>query len=137
MLDKDVVPDKKMEAKCKHCSDRERKAMECERTGNKFKQVEFMLDYVGEEFDAIISGVSAFGFWAETVEHKCEGLVSIRDLSDYDEFRLENSDYSLVGMRSHKKFRIGDTVRIQVVAASLEKRQLDYHWIPDKVKNKK
>lgn len=83
----------------------------------------------GEEFDAVISGVSTFGFWAETVAHKCEGLVSIRDLNYHDDFRLLESDYSLVGMRTGRKFRMGDTVRIKVVAANLEKRQLDFEWV--------
>jgi ribonuclease R len=129
-LDKHIVVDKKMEEKCKHCSERERKAMETERAANKYKQVEFMQDYLAEEFDGIISGVASFGFFVETVLHKCEGLVSIRDLSDYDDFRLDETDYALVGFRSGRKFRMGDAVRIKVVAANLEKRQLDYHWVP-------
>jgi len=104
--------------------------MEAERAANKYKQVEFMKDYLGEEFDAVISGVARFGFWAETVEHKCEGLVSINHLNDYDEFRLIESDYSLIGKRSGRKFRMGDNVRIKVVAANLDKRQLDYEWVP-------
>lgn len=129
-LDKNVVPDKKMEEKCKHCSERERKAMETERAANKYKQVEFMQDYVGEEFDAVISGVASFGFFAETVLHKCEGLVSVRDdLSEYDDFRLDEADYALVGMRSGRKFRMGDAVKVKVVAANLDKRQLDLHWV--------
>jgi ribonuclease R len=129
-LDKNVVPDKKMEEKCKHCSERERKAMETERASNKYKQVEFMQDRVGEEFDAVISGVASFGFFAETVEHKCEGLVSVRDdLSEYDDFRLDEADYALVGMKSGRKFRMGDAVRVKIVAANLEKRQLDLHWV--------
>jgi len=129
-LDKNVMPDKKMEEKCKHCSERERKAMETERAANKYKQVEFMQDYIGEEFNAVISGVASFGFFAETVEHKCEGLVSVRDdLSEYDDFRLDEADYALVGLRSGRKFRMGDAVKIKVVAANLEKRQLDFHWV--------
>lgn len=102
--------------------------MECERAGNKYKQVEFMQSHLGEVFDGVISGVAGFGFWVETVEHKCEGLVSIISLSDYDDFRLIESDYSLVGKRSGRKFKIGDKVTIKVVAANLEKRQLDYEW---------
>jgi ribonuclease R len=129
-LDKNIIPDKKMEEKCSHCSERERKAMETERAANKYKQVEFMQDYLAEEFDGIISGVASFGFFVETVLHKCEGLVSLRDLSDYDDFRLDETDYALVGFRSGRKFRMGDAVRIKVVAANLEKRQLDYHWVP-------
>lgn len=129
-LDKNVVVDKKMEEKCKHCSERERKAMETERAANKYKQVEFMQDYIGEEFDAVISGVASFGFFAETVLHKCEGLVSVRDdLSEYDDFRLDEADYALVGMRSGRKFRMGDAVKVKVVAANLDKRQLDFHWV--------
>jgi len=121
--------DKKMEEKCKHSSDRERAAMECERAGNKYKQVEYMRDYLGETFEGVVSGVASFGFWVETVEHKCEGLVSLMGLSDYDDFRLVESDYSLVGRRSGRTFRMGDKVTIRVVAANLEKRQLDYEWV--------
>ena len=133
-LDKDLKIDKKMEEKCKHCSDKERKAMEAERAGNKYKQVEFMQDYLGEEFDGIISGVAGFGFFVETVLHKCEGMVTVRDLSEFDEFKLDEADYALVGMRTGKKFRMGDAVKIKVVAANLEKRQLDYHWVQEEDK---
>ena len=130
-LDKELKIDKKMEEKCKHCSDKERKAMEAERAGNKYKQVEFMQDYLGEEFDGIISGVAGFGFFVETVLHKCEGMVTVRDLSEYDEFKLDEADYALVGQRTGKKFRMGDAVKIKVVAANLDKRQLDYHWVQE------
>lgn len=130
-LDKNAKPDKKMEEKCKHCSDRERAAMEAERAGNKYKQVEYMKEFLGEVFDGVISGVSAFGFWVETVDHKCEGLVSIRDLNEYDDFRHDETDYSLVGMRTKKRFRMGDKIKIKVVAANLSKRQLDYEWVLD------
>jgi ribonuclease R len=95
--------DKKLEVKCRHSSERERAAMEGERAANKYKQVEYMQGFLGEEFEGVISGVSSFGFWVETVEHKCEGLVSINSLMEYDDFRL--------------------------VAANLAKRQLDYEWV--------
>lgn len=122
-------PDKKLEEKCKHCSERERAAMESERAANKYKQVQYMKNYLGEEFEGVISGVASFGFWVETVEHKCEGLVSINSLLEYDEFRHVESDYCLVGQRSGKKFSMGDKVWIKVVAANLTKRQLDYEWV--------
>ena len=132
-LEKNLKLDKKMDEKCKHCSDRERKAMEAERASNKYKQVEFMQQYLGEEFEGIISGVAAFGFFVETVLHKCEGMVTVRDLSEYDDFRLDETDYALVGLRTKKKFRMGDAVTIKVVAANLGKRQLDYMWVDGKV----
>ncbi|MBL0146350.1 MAG: ribonuclease R [Chitinophagaceae bacterium] len=136
-LDKNLKLDKKMDEKCKHCSDRERKAMEAERASNKYKQVEFMQQFLGDEFDGVISGVASFGFFVETVLHKCEGMVTVRDLSEHDDFRLDEADYALVGLRTKKKFRMGDAVRIKVVAANLGKRQLDYEWIDDKPKHKK
>jgi ribonuclease R len=128
-LDNNIVVDKKLEDKCKHCSERERAAMEAERAANKYKQVQYMKKYLGEEFEGVISGVASFGFWVETIEHKCEGLVSVNSLLEYDEFRHVESDYCLVGQRSGKKFRMGDKVWIKVVSANLTKRQLDYEWI--------
>jgi ribonuclease R len=128
-LTKHIVPDKKLEQKCKHTSERERAAMEAERAANKYKQVEYMRNFLGEEFEGVISGVSGFGFWVETIEHKCEGLVSLSSLLEFDDFSLVEGDYSLAGRRSGRKFRMGDKVRIRVVAANLTKRQLDYEWV--------
>ena len=138
ILENNIHADKKMEEKCIHCSERERAAMEAERAGNKYKQVEFMIDKLGEDMEGVISGVSSFGFWVETINEKCEGLVSIKDLYDYDEFRHDEAEYALVGLRTGKKFRMGDKVQIKLVAANLEKRQLDFDWIPgiDSLKQK-
>lgn len=135
-LDKNLKIDKKMEEKCKHCSDRERSAMDAERASNKYKQVEYMQQFLGEDFDGVISGVASFGFWVETVEHKCEGLVSVRDLSEFDDFRHDEENYALTGLRTKRSFRMGDKVRIKVVAANLGKRQLDYHWVQEGTKAK-
>lgn len=129
ILEDKPLTDKKMEEKSKHSSERERAAMECERAGNKYKQVEFLKGHLGEVFEGVVSGVASFGFWVETVAHKCEGLVSIIGLSDYDDFRVVEGDYSLVGRRSGRSFRMGDKVMIRVVSANLEKRQLDYEWV--------
>jgi ribonuclease R len=129
VIEHNAAIDKKMEEKCKHCSERERAAMDAERAANKYKQVEYMQNFLGEEFEGVISGVASFGFWVETVEHKCEGLVSLNSLLDFDDFRLVESDYCLVGHRSGRKFRMGDKVWIKVIAANLNKRQLDYEWV--------
>ena len=96
-----------MEEKCKHCSERERAAMEAERAANKYKQVEYMKNYLGEEFEGVISGVASFGFWVETVEHKCEGLVSVNSLLEYDEFRHVEADYCLVGHAKRQEIQDG------------------------------
>jgi ribonuclease R len=134
VLDGKPIMDKKMNEKSKHCSEMERSAMDAERAANKYKQVEFLKDHLGEIFEAVVSGVAGFGFWAETIEHKCEGLVTTVSMVEFDEFRLVEEDYALVGRRSGRKFRMGDRVWIKVVAANLTKRQLDFEWIlnPDK-----
>ncbi len=125
-LEGNIHPIKNLEALCRHCSDQERRAMETERGANKYKQVEFMQDYVGEDFDAIISGVATFGFWAETVAHKCEGMVGIQDLSEYDDFEFKEGEYALVGRSMGLRFAMGDKVKVRVVSANLVKRQIDY-----------
>ena len=125
-LEENIKPIKHLETQCRHCSEQERRAMDCERAANKYKQVEFMQAYIGEDFEAIISGVSAFGFWAETVEHKCEGMVSVHDLADVDEFAFIESEYALLGRHTGLRFGMGDKVRVHVVAANLDKRQIDY-----------
>ncbi len=129
LLNEEIRVHKKLGEQCKHCSERERAAMDGERAANKYKQVEYMKDFVGDEFEGVISGVAAFGFWVETVEQKCEGLVSINSLMEYDDFRLIEGDYALVGRRSGRRFRMGDKVRIKIVSANLAKRQLDYEWV--------
>ncbi|MBS0031933.1 ribonuclease R [Chitinophaga sp. 22321] len=121
-----VRPDKNMEQKCKHSSEMERKAMEAERAGNKYKQVEYMQQFIGSTFEGVISGVAHFGFWVETVDTKCEGLISIHNLNKREEFQYNEGEYALVGQGTGRKFRIGEKVSIRVVSANLAKRQLDY-----------
>jgi ribonuclease R len=125
-LQNNIQPIKHLETQCRHCSDQERRAMETERAANKYKQVEFMQDYVGDDFEAVISGVSTFGFWAETVEHKCEGMVSVNDLMDIDDFEYVEQEYALIGRSTGMRFAMGDKVKVRVAAANLSKRQIDY-----------
>jgi ribonuclease R len=136
-IENDIHPIKHLEAQCRHCSDQERRAMETERAANKYKQVEFMQQYVGEDFDAVISGVATFGFWAETVAHKCEGMVSINDLSEFDDFEFIEGEYALLGRSTGLRFAMGDEVKVRVVSANLAKRQIDYSILelPERKKN--
>lgn len=130
-LAQDIHPDKQMERKCKHSSEMERKAMEAERAANKYKQVEYMQQFLGDTFEGVVSGVAHFGFWVETIETKCEGLVSIHNLATKDDFKYDDTEYALIGQYTGRKIRIGDKVKIQVVAANLVKRQLDYELIEE------
>ena len=110
---------------CDHASDMEQTAQNAERDSIKYKMVEFMADKVGMEFDAHISGVQSYGIYCEIDENHCEGLVGMHDL-DGDYYEFDERNYRLVGRRHHRKYQLGDAVRIKVARANLEKRQLDF-----------
>ncbi|MES2681462.1 MAG: ribonuclease R [Bacteroidota bacterium] len=109
----------------KHSSDMERTAAEAERASVKYKQVEFMSDKVGQTFDAVISGVTEWGIYAEIVENKCEGMIKARDLTG-DSFSYDRENYRYIGRNTNKIYSLGDPVRIIVKSADLTKKQLDF-----------
>lgn len=127
VLNKKIQPIKGLEEICKHCSIQERNAMDAERSATKYKQVEFMQQFVGDTFDGVVSGVAAFGVFVETVEHKCEGMLPINDLIDIDRFEFSEEEYALVGRNTGIRFTIGDKLKIKVVRADLDKRQIEFH----------
>ena len=110
---------------CEHSSEMEQTAQNAERDSIKYKMVEFMADKIGMEFDAHISGVQSFGIYCEIDENHCEGLVGMHDL-DGDYYEFDEKNYQLIGRRHHRKYQLGDPVRIKVARANLEKRQLDF-----------
>ncbi len=118
-----------LQTKANHCSSQERKATECERQSNKYFQVYFMSKLIGQEFDGVISGVANFGFWVETIEHKCEGLVSVKDSFEGVDVKYIPEMYCLQ-TDDGRTFQMGDKVRIKVISSNLEKRQLDYQLVP-------
>jgi ribonuclease R len=105
-------------------SERERAADEAEREVEDLKKVEYMADRVGEEFEGIISGVTAFGIFVE-LENGIEGMVRVSYMTD-DFYHFDEKKYMLVGERTRKTFRIGDTVRIKVLKADLVDKKLDF-----------
>ena len=115
----------KYEELCDHSSSMEQLAASAERASIKYKQVEYMADRMGITYEAIISGVTEWGLYAEIIENKCEGLIPMRDLDD-DYYEFDERNYCLVGRRTHKRYALGDTVKIQVARCNLEKKQLDY-----------
>ena len=112
-------------------SEREMEAVSAERDSVKFKQVEYMLDKVGQEFDAVISGVTKWGIFVEEKETKAEGLVSMSNLSG-DYFDFDQSSYSVKGQRTKKSYRLGDEIRVKLINADLEERRLDFEVVQTK-----
>jgi ribonuclease R len=115
----------KYEARCKHTSEMERKAMNAEWASIKYKQVEFLSDKIGEVFEGVISGVTEWGIYIELVGCKCEGMISMRDLTD-DFYDYDEDNYCLVGKKTGRQFQLGDELMIEVARANLAKRQMDF-----------
>lgn len=118
----------KYEKRCLHASEMERRAVEAERASTKYKQVEFMQDKVGKEFDGQVSGLTDWGIYVELIDNKCEGMVGIKSIVD-DFYEFDEDEYRIVGRHSGRIFEIGDQVRIEVVHANLSRRQLDYKLV--------
>lgn len=129
------VSAQKWEDMCKHSSEMENKAASAERSSIKYKQVEFMQDKVGQEFMGVISGVTDWGIYVE-LENKCEGMVAMSSLND-DFYIFDEKNYCLVGRHSHRKYQLGDEVKVEIIRANLEKKQLDFRLITGREDEKK
>jgi ribonuclease R len=111
-----------------HATEREIAAAEAERASIKYKQVEYMSEHIGEEFDGIISGVTDWGIYVEEVRTKCEGMISLRELGD-DFYIFNRKSYTVEGQKTKKKYRLGDKVRFKVTKADLDAKTLDYKMV--------
>ena len=120
-----------------HASEREVAASDAERDSIKMKQVEFLAGRIGEEFDAVISGVTDRGLYVELQETHADGMINIRAVGDLpampahagqagDFFEYEEKQYRLVGRRTHKSYRLGDPIRVKLIAARVPEKELDF-----------
>ena len=121
---------KRYEKRCEHASEMERKAIDAERASIKYKQVEFMQDKVGQEFNGVVSGLTDWGIYVEIVENKCEGMISVRGLMD-DFYEFDEDDYKIIGRHTGRSFELGDPLKIEVTNANLSRRQLDFKLVED------
>ena len=104
---------------------RERLAADAERDSVALKKVEFMERHLGEEFTGTVSGVTAFGVFVLLDEYFVEGLLHVNSLLD-DFYVLQEHDYALVGERSGRRFRLGDTLTVQVSRVNRLDRTIDF-----------
>jgi ribonuclease R len=116
------------EDKCVHCSLMERSAVEAERESVKYKQAEFLLDKIGQEFEGLISGVSKWGIYIEIIGNKCEGMVRLQDLED-DFYYLDEDNYQVIGSRHGQQYKLGDQVTIRVKKIDLSRKQMDFEMM--------
>jgi ribonuclease R len=108
----------------RHTSEMERRADDAERELLQWKKVKFMADKVGDEFEGYVTGVAAFGLFIELIEHFVEGMVHVSTMAD-DYYRFVESGHLLRGENTHKVYRLGDKVKVQVIRVNMELRQVD------------
>lgn len=117
-----------MENMCQHCSNQEQKAVSAERASVKYKQVEYLSAFKGEEFEGIISGLTEWGMYVEIIENKCEGMVRVKDMKG-DKFSFRPEIKKLVGSRTGKTYSMGDRIWIRIKQTNLQRRTIDFEVI--------
>lgn len=121
-------PKGELEDMCAHMSQQERNAMNAERESVKYKQVEYMQDKIGEEFDGVITGVIQRGIFVEMVDNKCEGLIAKENLGQFD-MEYDEAQASLTDPETGISFQLGERIRVRVVATNLERRTIDLELV--------
>lgn len=112
-----------------HCSRMERRAETAERELVKVRILTFLSRRLGERFDAVITGVADYGFFAQVEQFPAEGLVHISSLVD-DYYHFDEAGHALEGGRTGRRFRLGDRVKVEVARVDLPKRMLDFRLVP-------
>jgi len=117
-----------LESMCITASEQEAKAVSAERDSIRYKQVEYLSSKIGQEFEAIISGVTEWGLYVEDTVSASEGLVRVRSIGD-DFYNYNQKEYALVGQRTKKSFTLGDKVKVKLVATDLAARTVDFELV--------
>jgi len=102
----------------------ERRADDAERDTEKLKKVQYMKKFIGEEFEGVISGVSAYGMYVE-LPNTVEGMVHITSLED-DYYFYDEESYSLIGEATHHTYKLGQKVKIVVAGADMLQKTIDF-----------
>ena len=108
----------------KHSSEMERRAEEAERETVKLKKVEYMRQYIGEEFEGVISGITKWGMYVE-LANTVEGMVHVANMSD-DHYDYYEERYEMTGVHTGKVYKLGQKVRVRVLNADRMMRTIDF-----------
>ena len=112
----------------RHCSDREQRAEAAERDLTKLKLLAYLSERIGEEMDAVITGVESYGIFVEGIKLPAEGLVRVESLRD-DYYRFDRASHTLAGHRAGNSYRLGDLLRVAVAKVDLERREIDFRVV--------
>lgn len=113
----------------KQSSDTERRAQEAERETDKLKKAEYMQERIGQEFDGVISGITAWGMYVE-LPNTVEGMVHVSKMSG-DYFHYDESAYEMVGERTGRAYKLGEPVRVRVAEVELQMKAIDFELVEE------
>lgn len=115
---------------CEHLSNCEQRATDAERDSIKDYQIMWLQDHIGQDFDGSIVNVTQFGLFVRLDNTHCEGLVPMRTLNNENDYlKYDEKNFRLVSQRTKKQYVLGDPVRVRVIRADLELRQIDFQLL--------
>ncbi|MCQ2341717.1 MAG: RNB domain-containing ribonuclease [Paludibacteraceae bacterium] len=114
---------------CQHLSAMEQEATQAERDSQKDFQVLWIQDHLGQDFTGTITNVTSYGLFVRLDDTHCDGLVPIRSICPDDYMELDEKNYCLRAERSKRRYTLGDAVRVRVVRADLDQRQIDFQLL--------
>jgi ribonuclease R len=112
----------------RHCSDREQRAEAAERDLTKLKLLAYLSNRIGEEMEAVVTGVESYGLFVQGVNLPAEGLIRVETLAD-DRYFFDRASHTLSGHRLGNSYRLGDLLRVAVARVDLERRELDFRLV--------
>jgi exoribonuclease R len=128
-LEEKTIPKlEKLEGKCLHLSEREKKAQKAERDSIKYMQCIYMADNLGKVFKGVISSIQDYGVFVEIPENGCDGLVRLSDISG-DTWSSDINSYCITGFNTKQKIRLGDEVHVIVSGVDIEKKNINLSLI--------
>ena len=127
---KNIYSVEQLETICERITFTERNAMEAERTTVKMKKLQFMKAFIGEEFQAVISGVTNFGIFVEVIEYLSEGLIRLSDLDD-DYYVYDEKKYSVTGRKRKHTYQLGDLIRVKLIRVDETKQEMDFALVTE------
>lgn len=122
---KEIVSSDTIEEMAKHSSNMEQKAAEAERASTKYKMAEYLEARVGQYFEAVVSGLTEWGIYAEIIENHCEGMIRLSDIKG-DRYEYFEAERKVMGRRTRKTYSLGDIITIKVKNANPQTRQIDF-----------
>ncbi|WP_185861050.1 ribonuclease R [Blattabacterium cuenoti] len=111
-----------------HCSYKERIAIDIEREFLKYMQVKYIRKFIGKEFDGVITGFTDWSVYIDLLLFQTEGMVRLRDIKE-DSYVLNSNNYSIIGEKKRKIYNLGDKVKVKLIDANIEKKQITLDWI--------